>query len=91
MSKLFVYKLAADRKEGYIKKILISVSFVGRGFKRPCFIYSNMFQLQFYKEMKVIFFSLLSSRPAFLFRPESHINNSASRGYTVECLFRTIS
>ena len=36
--------------------------------------------------MKVIFFSLLLSRPAFLSRPESHLNNSSRRGYTVDTL-----
>ena len=83
---LLINWLLAKRKG--ILKILIPVSFVERDFKRPCFIYSNMFQLHFYKEMKVIFFSFLSSRPAFLSRPEFHINNSSRRRYTVEYLFR---
>ena len=48
-----------------IYKILTPVSFVGRNAKCSCFIYSNKFQQQFYKKMKVVFLSLLSSAPVF--------------------------
>ena len=64
------------KKKG-IYKILTPVSFVGRVAKCSCFIYSNMFQKQFHKEMKVVCFSVLSSAPTFLSRSVSPINNSS--------------
>ena len=36
------------------------VYFVRRNAKCPCFIYSSIFQKQFHKEIKVVFFSLFS-------------------------------
>ena len=76
MPGLFAYKVIAYKNEGYMQ-ILTPVSFVERDAKCSCLIYSNMFQQQFHKEMKVIFFCLLSSTPDFLSRPVSHINNSS--------------
>ena len=73
---LLINWLLVKRKD--IWEILTPVSFVGRDVKCSCFIYSNMFQQQFYKEMKVVFFSLSSSTPVFLSRPVSHINNSSN-------------
>ena len=64
------------KKKG-IYKILTPVSFVGRVAKCSCFIFSNMFQKQFHKEMKVVCFSVLSSAPTFLSRSVSPINNSS--------------
>ena len=58
-----------------IYKILTPVSFVGRDAKCFFFIYNNMFQQQFFKEMKVVFVSVLLTSPAFLSLP-SLINNS---------------
>ena len=68
MQGLFVYKLVAYKKEGYKQNIETLFSFVGRDAKCSYFIYCNMFLQQFHKEMKVVFFSVLSSTPAFLSR-----------------------
>ena len=50
-----------------IYKILTPVSFVGRNAKCSCFIYSNMFQQQFYKKWK--WFSSLFYHPLPFFCP----------------------
>ena len=71
---LFIKWLLIKRKG--INKILTPVSFVGRDAKCSCFIDGSIFQW-FYKEMVVVFFSLLSCTPAFLSRLVSHINNSS--------------
>ena len=80
MPGLFAYNWLLVKKKG-IYKILNPISFVGRDAKCPIFIYSNMFQQHFYREIKVIFFSVLSSTPLFLSRPVSYINNSAKTHY----------